>query len=203
MQVIPGSRSLAADTSGHEHTDCPSVWERELQSVSVGVVATVKERCECRSLLYHVHQRRTVQPCLTASKKTRGRRAQSSGVSGQGHRRCLVRATCTNEWSFFSRTSKLANSNWLTRHSSQCNLELDFELIGVRVYIIVRLYENSSFAPAFNSAYVFKLAALLILLFAFSHSFAFTLHPANWPRNVSWFFKLHGSKEDSFILNKK
>ena len=39
---------------GHERTrahDCTSVWEREVQSVSVGVVATVKERYECRSLL--------------------------------------------------------------------------------------------------------------------------------------------------------
>lgn len=39
-----------------------------MQKVSVGVVAAVKERCECRSLLYRVCLRRTVWPCLTASR---------------------------------------------------------------------------------------------------------------------------------------
>jgi len=118
------------------------VWERELQSVSVGVVATVKERCECHSLLYHVKQCRTVQPCLTASKKRVVAVHSPVASVDKDTGRCLFGLTCTNELSFFSRTSKLANSNWLIPHSSQCKLELDFELIGVRVYIIVRLYEN-------------------------------------------------------------
>jgi len=83
-------------------------------------------------------------PCLPAShgvavsyrvEEPRGRRARTSGVSGQGHRSRCLGLGCGlglrgNEWSSFSRDPKLASLDNCIK--SSVIWELNFELFGAR-----------------------------------------------------------------------